>query len=120
MIFSFWWLLLVPPVAAGAAELTAFTHVTVIPMDGERVIEDQTVLVEGDKTVRVPVREITPTDATGAGDQFAAGLLYGIATGHPLEIAGRMGCIAAAEVIGHVGARPEADVKEMFRAEGLV
>ena len=78
------------------------------------------VLVEGDKTVRVPVREITPTDATGAGDQFAAGLLYGIATGYPLEIAGRMGCIAAAEVIGHVGARPEADVKEMFRAEGLV
>ena len=78
------------------------------------------VLVEGDETVRVPVREITPTDATGAGDQFAAGLLYGIATGHPLEIAGRMGCIAAAEVIGHVGARPEADVKEMFRAEGLI
>lgn len=62
MIFFFWWLLLVPPIAAEAAELTAFTHVTVIPMDGERAIEDQTVLIEGDKiaamgrtgTVRIP------------------------------------------------------------------
>jgi len=35
-------------------------------------------------------------------------------------VAGRMGCIAAAEVITHYGARPEADVLEMFRAEGLV
>ena len=39
--------------------------------------------------------------------------------GRPLAVAGRMGCIAAAEVIGHVGARPEADVMALFRAEGL-
>jgi len=78
------------------------------------------VLVEGDETVSVPVRAITPVDATGAGDQFAAGFLYGLATGRPLDVAGRMGCIAAAEVIGHVGARPEADVRPLFAAEGLI
>ena len=77
-------------------------------------------IVEGDESVSVPVQEITPLDATGAGDQFAAGFLYGVITGKPLEVSGRMGCIAAAEVIGHFGARPEADVMQMFRAEGLV
>ena len=59
-------------------------------------------------------------DATGAGDQFAAGFLYGLATGAPLEVAGRMGCIAAAEVITHYGARPKADIKALFAAAGLV
>jgi len=78
------------------------------------------VLVEGEQTASVPVRAITPVDATGAGDQFAAGFLYGVATGRPLAVCGRMGCIAAAEVIGHVGARPERDVRAMFAAEGLV
>jgi sugar/nucleoside kinase (ribokinase family) len=78
------------------------------------------VLVEGDETVKVPVDSITPVDATGAGDQFAAGFLYGVATGKPLAVSGRMGCIAAAEVIGHYGARPEKDVKALFAAEGLI
>lgn len=78
------------------------------------------VLVEGEETVSVPVRRVTPVDATGAGDQFAAGFLYGMATGKPLAVSGRMGCIAAAEVIGHFGARPEADVRALFAAEGLI
>ena len=78
------------------------------------------VLVQGDQEAVVPVTEITPVDATGAGDQFAAGFLYGVATGRTLEVSGRMGCIAAAEVISHYGARPEADVMEMFKAAGLV
>lgn len=78
------------------------------------------VLVEGDETVTVPVDAVTPVDATGAGDQFAAGFLYGVATGQSLAVSGRMGCIAAAEVIGHYGARPEADVKAIFAAEGLI
>lgn len=78
------------------------------------------VLVRGDEEVVVPVNEIVPVDATGAGDQFAAGFLYGFATGQSLEVSGRMGCIAAAEVIGHYGARPEVDVKELFRKEGLI
>lgn len=78
------------------------------------------VLVQGDETVTVPVHRVTPVDTTGAGDQFAAGLLYGLATGQSLAVSGRMGCIAAAEVIGHYGARPEADVKALFAAEGLI
>ena len=78
------------------------------------------VLVEGEETVSVPVTRVDPVDTTGAGDQFAAGFLYGLATGRPLAVAGRMGCIAAAEVIGHYGARPEADVAALFAAEGLV
>lgn len=81
---------------------------------------EDVVIVEGDETVRVPVAEITPVDTTGAGDQFAAGFLYGVATGAPLAVSGRMGCIAAAEVIAHYGARPETDVKALFQAEGLI
>lgn len=78
------------------------------------------VLVQGEEEVVVPVNPITPVDATGAGDQFAAGFLYGYATGAPLDVAGRMGCVAAAEVISHFGARPEADLKQLFRQEGLI
>ncbi|PTV96068.1 sugar/nucleoside kinase (ribokinase family) [Rhodobacter aestuarii] len=78
------------------------------------------VLIRGEERVEVPVHRVVPVDATGAGDQFAAGFLYGYATVKPLEVAGRMGCVAAAEVISHYGARPEADILDMFRAEGLV
>ena len=78
------------------------------------------VIVQNEETVTVPVNRVTPLDTTGAGDQFAAGFLYGLANGAPLEAAGRMGCIAAAEVITHYGARPEADVKARFAAEGLI
>ena len=78
------------------------------------------VLVQGDEEAVVPVNEIVPVDATGAGDQFAAGFLYGFATGQSLEVSGRMGCIAAAEVISHFGARPERDVKALFREAGLI
>jgi sugar/nucleoside kinase (ribokinase family) len=73
-----------------------------------------------DAIITIPVQRVVPVDATGAGDQFAAGFLYGLATGQPLEVAGRMGCVAAAEVISHFGARPETDVRTLFRAAGLV
>ena len=78
------------------------------------------VIANGKDTVSVPVNEVAPVDTTGAGDQFAAGFLYGLATGTSLDMAGRMGCIAAAEVIGHFGARPEKDVKTMFAKAGLI
>lgn len=78
------------------------------------------VILRGDERVEVPVRRVVPVDATGAGDQFAAGFLYGLASGQTLAVAGRMGCVAAAEVISHFGARPETDVKALFRAEGLI
>lgn len=78
------------------------------------------ILIRGQERVEVPVHRVVPVDATGAGDQFAAGFLYGLATGQPLAKAGRMGCIAAAEVISHFGARPETDVKALFRSHGLI
>ncbi|AXC49889.1 adenosine kinase [Paracoccus suum] len=80
---------------------------------------EDAILIRGTERVTAPVRKVVPVDATGAGDQFAAGLIYGLATGVGLSAAGRMGCIAAAEVIGHVGARPQQDVKALLRAEGL-
>ncbi|SEC09848.1 adenosine kinase [Rhodobacter sp. 24-YEA-8] len=80
----------------------------------------EVILIRGDEQVVVPVTRVVPVDATGAGDQFAAGFLYGLATGASLEVSGRMGCVAAAEVIGHFGARPETDVLGLFRAAGLV
>lgn len=81
---------------------------------------DEVILVRGEEMVTVPVNRVVPVDATGAGDQFAAGFLYGFATGQSLAVAGRMGCVAAAEVISHFGARPETDLKALFRKEGLI
>lgn len=78
------------------------------------------IVMRGDEQAVVPVRRIVPVDATGAGDLFASGFLYGMAIGQPLAICGRMGCVAAAEVISHFGARPETDLKALFREEGLI
>lgn len=78
------------------------------------------VSVLGDgKRVDVPVQEVTPVDATGAGDQFAAGFLYGLATNRDLEICAKMGNLCAAEVISHVGPRPQTDMMKVFEKEGL-
>jgi len=81
---------------------------------------EEVIVIRGSERAVVPVRRVVPVDATGAGDQFAAGFIYGMATGQSLEISGRMGCAAAAEVISHFGARPETDLKALFRKEGLI
>ncbi len=65
-----------------------------------------------------PVKRVL--DTTGAGDQFAAGFLYGLTHGMDLRDSGRLGAIAAAEVISHYGARPEADLKMLATAAGLI
>ncbi len=59
-------------------------------------------------------------DTTGAGDQYAAGFLYGHARGLPLDVCGRLGGIAAAEVISHVGPRPHTSLKSLAAEAGLV
>jgi sugar/nucleoside kinase (ribokinase family) len=52
-------------------------------------------------------------DTTGAGDQFAAGFLYGLTHGYELGIAARLGALAAAEVISHLGARPSTSLAQL-------
>jgi sugar/nucleoside kinase (ribokinase family) len=76
--------------------------------------EKGAVAVEGGESAQVaaePVEHII--DTTGAGDLFAAGFLTGRAQGRPNAESLRMGAIAAAEVISHYGARPEADLKAL-------
>ena len=59
-------------------------------------------------------------DTTGAGDLFAAGFLSGLARGADDRTCGRLGALAAAEVIGHLGARPEASLRDLARENGLL
>ncbi|HYI48505.1 MAG TPA: adenosine kinase [Allosphingosinicella sp.] len=74
--------------------------------------------VEGGRRASVPIARLGTgvVDTTGAGDLFAAGFLVGQAQGRSLEDSLRIGSIAAAEVISHFGARPEADLKAMVAA----
>jgi sugar/nucleoside kinase (ribokinase family) len=65
-----------------------------------------------------PVERVV--DTTGAGDQYAAGFLFGLTRGRHLAECGRLGGIAAAEVISHYGARPGVSLKELARDAGLL
>ncbi|MGH1397866.1 MAG: adenosine kinase [Alphaproteobacteria bacterium] len=76
--------------------------------------EKGAVIVAGDKEHIIeaaPVKEVI--DTTGAGDQFAAGFLFGFTDGQSLEEAGRLGALAAAEVISHIGPRPLVNLAEL-------
>jgi sugar/nucleoside kinase (ribokinase family) len=64
-----------------------------------------------------PVERVV--DATGAGDLFASGFLLAVAREAPLEMALKLGCLAASEVISHIGARPIADLRSLAEAQGL-
>ncbi len=77
-------------------------------------------ILNGGQVHEVPVTPVTPVDATGAGDQFAAGFLFGFASGRPLAVCGAMGVMAASEVIGHIGPRPKANIGAMFKQAGLL
>jgi sugar/nucleoside kinase (ribokinase family) len=61
----------------------------------------------------VPVERVV--DTTGAGDLYAAGFLFGITHGYDIAASGRIGAIVAGEIISHVGARPEADLRELVQ-----
>jgi sugar/nucleoside kinase (ribokinase family) len=76
--------------------------------------------VTREETVSVPAFAIdTLVDTTGAGDLFAGGFLFGLARGRPERECLRFGALAAAEVIQHLGARPERSLKELAEQEGL-
>ena len=61
-----------------------------------------------------PVTQVI--DTTGAGDQFAAGFLYGLVRGKGLGVCGRLGALAAGEIISHYGARPETPLEVLAAA----
>ena len=66
----------------------------------------------------IPVERVV--DTTGAGDLFAAGFLFGLARERATEDAARLGALAAAEVIQHLGARPETSLKDLAQENGLL
>ncbi len=78
------------------------------------------VVASKDGVTAVPAFPIDKiVDTTGAGDLFAAGFLFGLVRGAGVEAAGRLGALAAAEVIQHIGARPQVSLKELAKANGL-
>ena len=83
--------------------------------------EEGSVIVANGETIAIapePVRKVV--DVTGAGDLYAAGFLYGLTQGLPLPACGRLGSLAAAEVIGHIGARPEMSLRKLAQERGLL
>lgn len=81
---------------------------------------DGVAIVQNGLRVDVPVEKITPVDATGAGDGFAAGFLYGLATGADIRRCGEMGCAVAGEVIRHMGPRADRNLQALLRDQGLI
>lgn len=91
----------------GIAALTRSEKGCVIAQDGEVHVVDAW-----------PVKKVL--DTTGAGDQFAAGFLYGLTHGKGLAECGRLAGLAAAEVISHYGARPETSLRKLAADAGLI
>jgi sugar/nucleoside kinase (ribokinase family) len=70
--------------------------------------EKGSVIITGDTITQIPAHPIQKlVDTTGAGDQYAAGFLFGLVRNMPIEKCGALGSLAASEVISHIGPRPE-------------
>ena len=83
--------------------------------------EDGSLIVGGGEATEIPADPVAKVaDATGAGDLYAAGFLFGLTRGLPLEACGRLGSLAAAEVISHLGARPETSLAKLAKERGLL
>ncbi|MEJ1157050.1 adenosine kinase [Prosthecomicrobium sp. N25] len=83
--------------------------------------EAGSLVVTREETVQVDAHPVeTVADTTGAGDLYAAGFLFGLARGYDMETCARFGGLAAAEIISHLGARPEADLADLARQSGLL
>jgi sugar/nucleoside kinase (ribokinase family) len=95
---------------AGIAQLAPKVPTLVVTRGAEGAIA-----VQGGERAEVAAEPIAKVvDTTGAGDLFAAGFLHGQVTGRSLGESLTLGAIAAAEIISHYGARPEADLKQLI------
>ena len=100
---------------AAAAKLAAIVEIAAVTRG-----EHGSVVIKGDERVVVaayPVAKVI--DTTGAGDQYAAGFLLGLARGLTLEEAGKLGSLAASEVIAHWGPRPMVKLADLAAEHGL-
>jgi sugar/nucleoside kinase (ribokinase family) len=70
--------------------------------------EEGSVVLGAERTIRIAAWPARVVDTTGAGDAYAAGFLHAHMAGHDLEVCGKLGSLAASEVIAHLGARPDA------------
>lgn len=75
--------------------------------------EQGSTVVTTDETIHIDAEPAEVLDTTGAGDLYAAGFLFGLTNGHDLATSARLGSAAAAEVISHLGARPEIPLTEI-------
>ena len=82
--------------------------------------EKGSVIIGDGDPIAVPAEPVSEVvDTTGAGDQYAAGFLFGVARGLPLATCARLGHIAAAEVISHYGPRPEVPLATLATKAGI-
>jgi sugar/nucleoside kinase (ribokinase family) len=82
--------------------------------------EAGSLIVGAGEATEIPAEPVSQVvDATGAGDLYAAGFLFGLSRGMPIGDCGRLGSIAAAEAISHIGARPEEDLGALAKTRGI-
>ncbi|MFC6198035.1 adenosine kinase [Ponticaulis profundi] len=83
--------------------------------------EKGSVVITPDEIISMPAEPVRKViDATGAGDQYAAGFLYGFARNRRMRDCAKLGHIAAAEVISHYGPRPETSYRQLAVKAGLL
>lgn len=89
------------------------THVSVACLTRSEL--GSVIITSGGDRLEIPAVPTDLVDTTGAGDLYAAGFLSGWCAGRSLEEAGRMGSMAAGEVISHLGARPQSPLSELWK-----
>ena len=99
-----------PPRCAATSSIAALT----------RSAAGSVILTPDDIHYVTPARVEHVVDTTGAGDLYASGVLFGLTRGLPLPTCGAIGSLCAAEIISHVGARPEAALDKLVASAGLV
>lgn len=98
-----------------ASRISAFCEVAALTRSAEG-----SVVVAGGERVSVPAAPVEQVvDTTGAGDLYAAGFLYGFTNGYGLSDCAKIGGVCAAEIISHMGARPETSLADLVRQAGI-